>query len=162
MKNKKFFFTFFIFSFLIILNNSFSEELYFETPEIQTFENGNLLKAPKGGKALTDNSIEILADEFEYNKTVARLVAKKNVVVTDSLNKIVIKANKIIYLKNKEKFFTEGKTEVTVEDKYIINSSDVIFLRNEKKSSVKIITFFCYVISYLTNKLLKIIYFSLN
>ena len=50
MKNKNFFLTFFLFSFLIFSNNSFSEEFYFETPEIQTFENGNLLKAPKGGK----------------------------------------------------------------------------------------------------------------
>ena len=133
MKNKKFFLTFFLFSFLIFLNNSFSEEFYFETPEIQTFENGNLLKAPKGGKALTDNNIEILADKFEYNKITSRLIAKKNVVITDSLNKVVIKANKIIYLKNKEKFLTEGKTEITVEDKYIINSTDVVFLRNEKQ-----------------------------
>ena len=77
MKNKNFFLVFFIFSFLIFLNNSFSEEFYFETPEIQTFENGNLLKAPKGGKALTDNNIEILADKFEYNKMAARLIAKK-------------------------------------------------------------------------------------
>ena len=135
MKNKNFFLTFFIFSFLIFLNNSFSEEFYFETPEIQTFENGNLLKAPKGGKALTDNNIEILADKFEYNKITSRLIAKKNVVIIDSLNKVVIKANKIIYLKNEEKFLTEGKTEITVEDKYIINSMDVVFLRNEKQIS---------------------------
>ena len=135
MKNKNFFLFFFLFSFLIFLNNSFSEEFYFETPEIQTFENGNLLKAPKGGKALTDNNIEILADKFEYNKITTRLIAKKNVVIIDSLNKVVIKANKVIYLKNKEKFLTEGKTEITVEDKYIINSMDVVFLRNEKQIS---------------------------
>ena len=131
MKNK----IFFLFSFLIFSNDSFSEEFYFETPEIQTFENGNLLIAPKGGKVLTDNKIEILADKFEYNKITYRLIAKKNVVITDSLNKVVIKANKIIYLKNKEKFLTEGKTEITVEDKYIINSMDVVFLRNEKQIS---------------------------
>ena len=135
MKNKNFFLVFFLFSFLIFLNNSFSEEFYFETPEIQTFENGNLLKAPKGGKVLTDNNIEILADKFEYNKITSRLTAKKNVVIIDSLNKVVFKANKIIYLKNKEKFLTEGKTEITVEDKYIINSMDVVFLRNKKQIS---------------------------
>ena len=133
MRNKKFFIISFIFSFLIFLSNSFSEEFYFETPEIQTFDNGNLLKAPEGGRALTDNSIEILADKFEFNKITSRLIAKKNVVIIDSLNKVVIKANKIIYLKNKEIFSTEGKTEITVEDKYIINSTDVVFLRNEKK-----------------------------
>ena len=135
MKNKNFFLVFFLFSFLIFLNNSFSEEFYFETPEIQTFENGNLLKAPKGGKVLTDNNIEILADKFEYNKITTRLIAKKNVVIIDSLNRVVIKANKVIYLKNKEKILTEGKTEITVEDKYIINSTDVVFLRNKKQIS---------------------------
>ena len=65
MKNKNFFLPFFLFLFLMILNNGLSEEFYFETPEIQTFESGNLLIAPKGGKVLTDNNIEILADEFE-------------------------------------------------------------------------------------------------
>ena len=45
-----------------------------------------MLKAPKGGKALTDNNIEILADKFEYNKITSRLIAKKNVVVTDQRN----------------------------------------------------------------------------
>ena len=135
MKNKNFFLLFFLFSFFIFLTNSFSEEFYFETPEILTFENGNLLKAPKGGKALTDNNIEILADKFEYNKITSRLVAKKNVVIIDSLNEVVIKADKIIYLKNKEKFLTEGKTKITIEDKYIINSTDVVFLRNEKQIS---------------------------
>ena len=105
MKNKKFFLPFFLFSFLIFLNNGFSEEFYFETPEIQTFENGNLLKAPKGGKALTNNNIEILADKFEYNKKTSRLIAEKNVVITDSLNNVVVKANKIIYLKKQRKIF---------------------------------------------------------
>ena len=77
MKNKKFFVVIFSFFFFIFLNNTFSEEFYFEAPEIQTFESGNLLKAPKGGKAITDDYIEILADEFEYNKITTRLVAKK-------------------------------------------------------------------------------------
>ena len=62
-------------------------------------------------KHITDNNIEILADKFEYNKITSRLIAKKNVVIIDSLNKIVIKANKVIYLKKEEKFLTEGKTE---------------------------------------------------
>ena len=135
MKNKKIFLTFFLFSFLILLNNSFSEEFYFETPEIQTFDSGNLLKAPKGGKALTKNNIEILADNFEYNKNISRLVAEKNVVITDTLNNVVIEADKIIYLKIEEKFLTKGKTKITIEDKYVINSKNIVFLRNEKQIS---------------------------
>ena len=77
MRNKNFFLTFFLFSFLMFLNNSFSEEFYFETPEIQTFENGNLLIAPKGGKTLTDNNIEILADKF-YTKRISSHLLLKN------------------------------------------------------------------------------------
>ena len=41
---------------------------------------------------------------------------KLNVVIIDGLNKVVIKSNKIIYFKNKEKLITEGKTKITVED----------------------------------------------
>ena len=134
MKNKKFFLTFFLFSFLIFVNNSFGEEFYFETPEIQTFEEGNLFIASKGGKVITDNKIEIFADKFEYNKKFSRLIANNNVKVIDSLNKVVIKADNIIYLKNEEKVTAKNNVEVIDNlNKIVIKADNIVYLKNEEK-----------------------------
>ena len=162
MKNKEIFsIVFFIFCFFIN-NNSLSNEIQFETPEIKVFKNGNLLKAEKGGKAITNKGFEITAEKFEYdkinylltanenvlakdnlkkiiikaenlnyNEKKMELTAEKEVEVIDQLNKTVIKANKIIYLINLEKIITEGKTVIEVDDSYLINSSDLVFLRNK-------------------------------
>jgi len=68
MKNNKFLSFLFIVFFLFSLNIVKSEEVIFETPEIKSFNNGEILKANKGGKAVIDKNIEIIADKFEYNK----------------------------------------------------------------------------------------------
>ena len=95
MKNKIVLSIFFLFFNLFAISNIFSDEINFEAPEIEIFENGNLLKAHKGGKATTNNNLEIVADKFEYNKITTILTANGNVVTTDSLNKIIIKAEEI-------------------------------------------------------------------
>ena len=43
---------------------------------LKLHENGNLLKAYKGGKAIIDNNTEIIADKFEYNKITKILSAE--------------------------------------------------------------------------------------
>ena len=174
MKNKKLFSIIFFIFCLISANNLLGEEFYFETPEIEILNDGNLIKATKGGKATTDDKTEILAEKFEYDKIKLILTATKNVQVIDNLrkitikgnkikynkrtlkinaqgnveiidklNKVILKANTVIYSINEEKVSTIGHTEVNVEDTYIINSSDLVFLRNkmeifsEKNTSLK-------------------------
>jgi len=131
MKNKKFLNTLFIIFFLSIVNSTFADEIIFETPEIQSFENGKIITADQGGKALINKSSEIIADSFKYNKETTVLTAKGNVEIYDNLNNIVTRSNKVIYQKNLEKYFSEGKTNITIENKYIINSKNVILLLKE-------------------------------
>ena len=130
MKNKNILFIFYIFFNLLFLKVAFSDEIYFETPEILTFENGNVIIAPKGGKAITDDNVVILADRFEYNKITTLLEAYDNVVVIDDENNMTLKTNNLFYLKNQNKSYTKGKTEINSGNEYLINSSDVIFYRN--------------------------------
>tara|TARA_Y100000590_G_scaffold469928_1_gene660749 strand:- start:3554 stop:5995 length:2442 start_codon:yes stop_codon:yes gene_type:complete len=132
MKSNKFL-SFFLILFLLILNNLvLGEEIIFEATEIEAFEKGNILKA-NSGKALINNNTKVIAEKFEYNKKTEVLDAKGNVEIVDSLNNIIIKSDKIIYFKTDEKFFSEGKTKITIEDKYTINSKDVFLLLNENK-----------------------------
>ncbi len=197
MKNNKFLSFLFIVFFLFSLNIVKSEEVIFETPEIKSFNNGEILKANKGGKAVIDKNIEIIADKFEYNKITKILSAKgnaegfdsvnnvlvkadeliynkttfifnakgnssaldklnnisivadeleynrkdskysanKNVKVDDKLNNVITDTEKLIYFIDQEKIFTEGKTKIIIENKYIINSKNVTWLRNKKEFS---------------------------
>ena len=118
---------------LSFINSTYSDEIIFETPEIQSLKNNEIIKASKGGKAIINKNSEVIADKFEYNKKTEILIAEGNVVVIDKLNNIVTKSNKITYQKNLEKYFSQGKTNITVEDKYIINSKNVNLLVNENQ-----------------------------
>ena len=99
MKNKKILSFLFIFFFLFSINTVIGEEIIFETPQIETFENGNLLKAHKGGKAIINKTTEIVADKFEYNKITKILSAEGNARGIDLLNKVTIKGDKLIFNK---------------------------------------------------------------
>ena len=171
-----------------------ADEFNFEVTEIEIYQNGNLIKGLNGGTVTTDNNIEIIADNFEYNKITSLLEAngnvklfdknenitinsdvlfylknkeeiytkgkskavnassieidaddyfkynkltslleaKGNVIINDKENNMIIKSNEAYYLKNKNKFFTSGATQVFVQKKYKLDTSDLIFLRNQK------------------------------
>ena len=131
MKNKKTLSIFIIFFCLLSIKLAIGEEIIFETPEIEMYENGNILKAYKGGKAIIDNNTTIIADKFDYSKKTKILSAEGNVEIIDSLNKIITQSNKIIYFKNDEKYFSEGKTKITIDNEYIINSKNVVIEINQ-------------------------------
>ena len=106
-------------------------EFDFKITEIEILDNGNIYKGLKGGKATTKDNLEIIADNFLYNKLQNKLIATGNVKMTDIESQYVIFAKKITYLKNIEKIFTEGSTQVEIESKYFIDTSDLILLRED-------------------------------
>ena len=79
MKNNKTLSILFIIFYLSFINSVFSDEIIFETPEIQSFKNNEIIKANKGGKAIINKNSEVIADKFEYNKRTAILIAEGNV-----------------------------------------------------------------------------------
>ena len=134
MKNNK------IILFLIILSIFFNQtkiradEFNFETSEIQILDKGNLLKAEKGGKVLTNDNVEIIANEFEYNKTKSSLIAKGNIKFVDAINQLIINAEEILYLKNEEKILIKKNVKLVDEiNQLIINAEEILYLRNEEK-----------------------------
>ena len=65
MKNKNFISILIILILILTSKNLHADDIYFETPEILSLNEGNLLKSNKGGKAITQDNVEIIADEFE-------------------------------------------------------------------------------------------------
>ena len=96
---------------LSLYQYSFSENFKFNVTEVQVYENGNLIKAIKGGTVTTDNNIVIKADNFEYNKLTLMLKARGNVELIDKKENITIESNEIFYDKNKEIIYSKGKSK---------------------------------------------------
>ncbi len=110
----------------------FANEFSFDVSEIQISNDGNLIKGINGGKVTTNNaSVTIEADYFEYDKLKSTLKANGNVVATDKIKNIIIKANELFYIKDVEKLFTNGVTKINVSNKYFIDTKNLFFFRND-------------------------------
>ncbi len=135
------FFLFYCFIILIITNKSLAEDFFFEGEEIQVINNGEILKSNNGIKITSTNDIIITAQEFEFNKKRSELLVKDNVIVNDKKSDIIIKSDKIRYLKNIEQIQTFEDTLIEIEKKIIIETKNLIYSRNinEIKSNYKTI-----------------------
>ena len=147
MKNKmnKFlkllFFTICVFVTLVF--SVLSEEFIFEGEEIEILNEGKKLVSKKGVRVTTNDNVEIVADEFEYDKDKNELLLIGNILIENPKDKTNIKANKIKYFKSLEKIVTYGDTKIDVNNNYTIDSNDVIILKKEgtlssfKKTTIK-------------------------
>ena len=129
MKNKNF--TIYIILLIILFTNySFSDEFKFEASEITILENGNIVKASGDVKIISNDNLEITADNSFYNKEKLILELEGNIIVNDIKNNIKIFTNKINYFKEKEIIIAENKVRSEVKGKYIVDSTELIFNRN--------------------------------
>ena len=113
----------------------FADDFNFDVTKIEVYENGNLIKGLNGGKVTTSTNLEIVANYFEYDKTTTLMKAFGNAILIDTNKDIIIRAEKIFYLKNKEKIYTKGKTFFNIENKYEGDSADVLYFRNTMVAS---------------------------
>ena len=92
------------------------------------------------GKVSTKNNSKVVTDGITitsqilvYDEKQEIFIAKKNVKVDDKIENYELKSNYINYNKISNKIFTEGKTEVNIENKYEFLSSDVYLNRNKNE-----------------------------
>ncbi|WP_440909229.1 LPS-assembly protein LptD [Candidatus Pelagibacter sp.] len=90
--------------------------------------NGNVIANNKEGLKITSNYLE-------YNKKFETITIKEKVVIEDKVENIKILSEKILYKKNDETFFSEGKTKAKISSKYDFESEDVTY---DKKAEVLI------------------------
>ena len=103
------------------------ENIIIESNEVHYLKNTEEIFTVGKSKAFNNIDIQIDADDyFKYNKLTTLLEAKGNVVVNDLEKNSIIKANKIFYLQNNNKFYTKGKTKAFVSNEYTINTTDLI------------------------------------
>ncbi len=102
------------------------------TKNITYQKNDEIIFTTNGSKAISINdSIEISADDFNYNLILNTITAEKKVGVLDKANDYKISSDFLKYFKNEEKIITKGKTLADIKSKYNIESSNITFLRNK-------------------------------
>ena len=108
----------------------------------------------------SDDNFIINAKNFEYNQLLNSLTAYDNVVIDDKIENYKIITEKIIYLKNEEKIFTEGNTKALIRSKYELKSKNIIFFKN----TLEIYSNDSTIISDYNNNLYKLskFYYSIN
>ena len=133
MKNRIILLLILFFSILLSLFSvNANEQFNFDVTEIEVTNDGNTFKGYKGGTATTQEGLKISAEEFEYDKILNILIAKKKVKLEDSINDYVIFADKITYFKNKEEIFTDGKTKAIIEKNINLSLIILNFLKLKK------------------------------
>ena len=82
---------------------SFSEEEFnFQVTEINIIENGDIVIGSNGGKAITNNGIEILGENFGITKVTNILKVDGKVKLINNENNTTILSDKATYLKTKK------------------------------------------------------------
>ncbi len=133
MKNNFFKLIIYILINIFIFNSLCAEdEFKFNITEIDITENGNIIIGSKGGKAVTQDGFEIIAENFLYNNLTNILDAYGDVKLISKEDSIVIFSDKATYLKNDEIIFTEGNSKA-INDSYEITATNFKF---EKKINI--------------------------
>ena len=100
MKNKlNYIFLIFIFNYFINFNANGADIFNFDVTELEIIEEGNKFIGKNGGTVTSEDGTVIKAKNFEYDKIKNILIAFGNVEIIDEKENIIIKSQKITYLK---------------------------------------------------------------
>ena len=116
MKNKSIISLFAVFFILVISKNSLANEFNFKTSEINISDNGNIINATYGTATSLDGNFIIDAKKFIYNKEKFTLKASGDVKITDTLNGILIKSEKINFNTRNNIILSDSSS--VIEDKF--------------------------------------------
>ena len=116
MKNKlNYIFLIFIFNYVINFNAYGADIFNFDVTELEIIEEGNKFIGKNGGIVTSEDGTVIKAKNFEYDKIKNILIAFGNVEIIDEKKDIIIKSQKVTYLKDNEFVFTDGKSKAISE-----------------------------------------------
>ncbi len=120
----------FLLIFLINPLSVCSEELKFEAKSIEIIDKDKIVIAKDGVKILSGDEIIIDADQMRYDKEKKFLEANGNILITNKIENMKIKSDRITYNQNEEKIISSGNVEVKFEDNYMLSTKEIIYLKD--------------------------------
>ena len=109
--------------------NAFSDEIQIDSTNMDIVNNGNSIIANNAEVRIPAERVKILSKKANYEKITDILTFQEDVILIDEKNEIIIEGNLIKYEKNKNLIYSEGKTELKIENEYKVNSSNIYYDR---------------------------------
>ena len=123
----------FLIFFVLFPNIVLSDVLKFDASEIETFENGNLLKGSGGIKIDDGLGLVITGETFEFDKIQSVFNVKEKVLIQDNKNGSLLRSNHIIFFEKSNKIISKDKTIIELNTGQVIDSSNITYDRNLNK-----------------------------
>ena len=109
--------------------NAFSDEIQIDSTNMDIVNNGNSIIANNAEVRIPAERMKILSKKANYEKITDILTFQEDVILIDEKNEIIIEGNLIKYEKNKNLIYSEGKTELKIENEYKVNSNNIYYDR---------------------------------
>ena len=125
-----------IFVLLLIVSfkvNLYADDFDFTAKKLDIQNNGKTVIGSGDVKILSKNEI-IKSNSFEFDKDTSHLKLFGNVSIVNTLNDTIVYADRIDYFKNEKKFISDGKVKAQIQDKYIIYSKNLTYLKENLRS----------------------------
>ncbi len=126
--------------FIFVNTNLNAESVFFDSKNIKIEENGNMIFATSGTATIPSRDLKIEGNKFIYDKLNSELLIFDNVKYLDKENDIIIRSQKMVYDEVKDQIFSHSKTFIELENKYNIESSNILYDRNLKIISSRDLT----------------------
>jgi LPS-assembly protein len=137
MKNKLSILKAYICFFLIFLSStSLADQIQFEATKVETIDK-DIVKAFGDVSIKNINGLVLNADKLFYDKKKLILEVEGNIIGFDHINENKIKAKKIIYYQLKDLLITIDETVIETKEKYVIETSNIIYDRLAENISTK-------------------------
>ncbi len=122
MKNN---FLSFLILFILFNLNVLADQFVFETKEIKIVDSGNIIYAKDGTAKSSDGLLKIIAQNFEYNKTLDILKAMNGVAFVEQ-NNLEIEFNKAIFNQNNLTVSINGDVKIIERKKNLVIETETV------------------------------------
>ena len=120
----------YIFLLVIFNNSSISDEFKVKSNSINVTDEGNIVNAIGDVEVKTNNNLIILSDQSILDKKKSLIISSGNVFLIDKTNDLKIKSDEIKFNRIENKAVISGNSEIIFENKYTLNSDQVIYDKN--------------------------------
>ena len=122
-----------IFPFIFFNSIIYSDEIDIVSDNLKILENGKIIKSTQTIAIIKKKGLFIEGDYSVYNKETEIIELDKNVLFNDRIKNITIETEHANYNQKLDILETIGITNIKIENKYEIISSDMFYNRRSKK-----------------------------
>jgi len=125
--------------YLILCLFFYSSDIYgadkfsYEANQIEVLDNGNIIKSQKGVKIFLNDNIDILSNNFQYNKKKGLVELSGDVKIIDKFNEFTISTTEILYFQKENIISSEKLSKFTFENKYFGESGGFQYFISQPK-----------------------------